>query len=164
MKRQSTSTHHVTHDLLFYSLSSPQRNKVAEQTCNGGSLSTTFHPTTRLPMASTHVLPPWRPTGDISLMRLISQGRYSINWWKVCICRTSILSRKRPNRGFFHRTEPNRILKLFLPNRTEPNLSTAPNFGTEPNRTEFFRETGLQIIVVFSDIKANYKTCTYAWV
>ena len=43
----------------------------------------------------------------------------------------TILSRKRPNRDFFHRTEPNRIWKNFLPNRTEPNRISV----TEPNRT-----------------------------
>ena len=44
------------------------------------------------------------------------------------------IPRKRPNRIFFHRTEPNRIWKTFLPNRTEPNFG----YRTEPNHTKFF--------------------------
>ena len=51
-----------------------------------------------------------------------------------CTWTLYMIIRKRPNRVFFHRTEPNRIWKTFLPNRTESNFG----YRTEPNRTNFF--------------------------
>eukprot|EP00116_Pleurobrachia_bachei_P016185 sb/3476447/ len=62
--------------------------------------------------------------------------------------------RKRPNRVFFYRTEPNRTGKIFLPNRTEPNRISV----IEPNRTQTFHRVTNYSLFLLNSISAEDET------